>query len=179
MAHEWIAMGSGQGLIAKVHEWLVWFWGQDVSDNGIKPVVCILFVNPCLLAVSIACGIASMLLLGVVLQSPTRTTFSCPLVPLVPLIGIAANTYMMGSLPALSWAFTCVWLLLGNAVYFLYGIRHSRLGKQQPPLRMLSMPEATPLTNGEEGLGSYESTATGGLEHRTHLSTQDISLVSS
>jgi hypothetical protein len=39
MAHEWIARGSGQGLMAKVHEWLVWFRGQDVSDNGIKPVV--------------------------------------------------------------------------------------------------------------------------------------------
>jgi hypothetical protein len=37
--HEWIARGSGQGLMAKVHEWLVWFRGQDVRDNGIKPVV--------------------------------------------------------------------------------------------------------------------------------------------
>jgi hypothetical protein len=65
-----------------------------------------------------------------------------------------------------------MWLLLGNAVYFLYGIQHSRLGE-------LSVAEAMPLMNGEEALGSYESTATGGLEHWTHLSTQDISIVSS
>lgn len=187
-AHEWIAMGSAQGVLAKVHEWLVWFRGHDVNDNGIKPVVCTLLYAACLLVASMTSGVvfilcasiavASALLLSALPQSPPPTTFSCPLVPLVPLIGIATNAYMMGSLPALAWAFTCVWLLLGNAVYFVYGIRHSRLGKQQPPLRMLSMPEATPLTNGKEEFGSYESTTSGRLEHRAHLSTQELPIVS-
>ena len=44
-AREWIAIGLGQGLMAKVREWLVWFWGHDVSDNGIKPVVYRLFAS--------------------------------------------------------------------------------------------------------------------------------------
>jgi len=67
---------------------------------------------------------------------------------------------MMGSLPFAAWIFTLAWLLIGNAVYFMYGIRHSRLGKQ-PPARMLSLQEATPLT-GEEELSSYESTTVNG-----------------
>jgi hypothetical protein len=45
------------------------------------------------------------------------------------------------------------------------------------PISQLSMPEATPMMNGVEALGSYENTATGGLEHWTHRSTQDISIL--
>lgn len=79
---------------------------------------------------------------------------------------------MMGSLPAFAWIFVLIWLVLGNAVYFLYGIRHSRLGKE-PPTRMLSLPEAEPLTGNEESLvDTYQSTVMhavdGGLEHRSH-----------
>lgn len=179
LAHQWLEHGSGEGWMAKAYEWLVWFRGKDVSENGIKPVVCVLLFTICSLVASqtggialILCGsmaVACALLLSALPQSPAPSTFSCPLVPLIPLIGIAANATMMGSLPASAWTFVCAWLLLGNGMYFLYGIRHSRLGKQQPPSRMLSLPESMPLTNGqEEGLGSYESTTTGSLEHRTH-----------
>jgi len=170
------------GLSSFAHDWLVWFRGHDVSDNGVKPVVCtLLFTLSSLLAsvtiethatlsfLSGGIAVVCALLLSVLPQSPPPDTFSCPLVPLVPLIGIASNTVMMGSLPFAAWIFTLAWLLIGNAVYFMYGIRHSRLGKQ-PPARMLSLPEATPLT-GEEELSSYESTAMNGggsLEHRLH-----------
>jgi hypothetical protein len=112
-AREWIAIGLGQGLMAKVREWLVWFWGHDVSDNGIN-----LLCTACLLAVSMASDVAFILCARIAIvsmpmhdllpQSPVPTTFSCRLVLLVPLIGIAANAFMMGSLSALSWALTCM-----------------------------------------------------------------------
>ena len=44
-AHEWMAMGSTQGLLSKIHEGLVWFSGYNVNDNGIKPW----FAHCCLL----------------------------------------------------------------------------------------------------------------------------------
>ena len=53
--------------------------------------------------------------------------FSCPLVPAIPLAGIACNAFMMGSLPGSSWIFCSIWLVIGVAFYFWYGIHHSKL----------------------------------------------------
>lgn len=68
--------------------------------------------------------------------------FLCPLVPGVPLAGMACNAFMMGSLPSTSWLFCLMWLALGLAFYFCYGIHHSALqhnnryleGKESAPL---------------------------------------------
>ena len=57
--------------------------------------------------------------------------FQCPWVPMVPLGGIACNTFMMGSLPASSWFLCLVWLACGVGVYFVYGIHHSALGHKE------------------------------------------------
>ncbi|GAX19750.1 basic amino acid/polyamine antiporter, APA family [Fistulifera solaris] len=55
--------------------------------------------------------------------------FSCPWVPSIPLGGLVCNAAMMGSLPLSSWLFALVWLSLGTAIYFLYGIYHSALAQ--------------------------------------------------
>ncbi len=57
------------------------------------------------------------------LDRPFRT----PLVPLVPILGIAICGYMMYGLPADTWIRLAVWMALGLAIYFGYGIKHSRL----------------------------------------------------
>lgn len=56
--------------------------------------------------------------------------FRCPLVPLIPLLGIGACLLLMLSLPAANWYRLLAWLGLGLAIYFLYGKRHSLLGKE-------------------------------------------------
>jgi APA family basic amino acid/polyamine antiporter len=56
--------------------------------------------------------------------------FDCPWVPIVPLAGVACNSFMMGSLPLSSWFMSVVWLMCGVAVYFCYGIHHSKLGEK-------------------------------------------------
>ncbi|HEX2094999.1 MAG TPA: amino acid permease [Longimicrobiaceae bacterium] len=53
--------------------------------------------------------------------------FRTPLVPLVPILGILVCGYMMASLPGDTWIRLIVWMLLGIAIYFAYGIRHSVL----------------------------------------------------
>jgi APA family basic amino acid/polyamine antiporter len=53
--------------------------------------------------------------------------FRCPWVPLVPLLAIASCGYLMASLPFVTWIRFGVWLLIGLAIYALYGRRHSRL----------------------------------------------------
>ena len=56
--------------------------------------------------------------------------FRAPWVPLTPIVSILACLYLMLQLPRLTWIRFGVWLLLGLVIYFLYGIRHSRLGQR-------------------------------------------------
>jgi APA family basic amino acid/polyamine antiporter len=56
--------------------------------------------------------------------------FRCPLVPLVPVLGIVCCLVLMFSLPAKNWLRLFVWLGLGLIIYFLYSRRHSLLGKE-------------------------------------------------
>jgi APA family basic amino acid/polyamine antiporter len=65
-----------------------------------------------------------------------KRPFRCPLVPLVPLLGIAFCLLLMFSLPAENWLRLIVWLLFGLAIYLGYGRHHSvlaRMNKQEMP----------------------------------------------
>jgi len=55
--------------------------------------------------------------------------FRTPLVPVVPILGILACGYMMIRLPIDTWARLIIWMLLGFAIYFLYGRKHSALNR--------------------------------------------------
>jgi APA family basic amino acid/polyamine antiporter len=54
--------------------------------------------------------------------------FRTPMVPVVPILGILICGYMMYGLPGDTWLRLIIWMALGLVIYFLYGIRHSRLG---------------------------------------------------
>jgi APA family basic amino acid/polyamine antiporter len=56
--------------------------------------------------------------------------FRCPLVPLVPILGIAFCLLLMFSLPAENWLRLIIWLLLGFVIYFSYGRYHSVMAQQ-------------------------------------------------
>ncbi|MEZ5400237.1 MAG: amino acid permease [Bryobacteraceae bacterium] len=53
--------------------------------------------------------------------------FKTPLVPLVPVLGVISNFAMMYSLGWDNWVRLGVWLLIGQAIFFLYSRNHSRL----------------------------------------------------
>jgi APA family basic amino acid/polyamine antiporter len=53
--------------------------------------------------------------------------FRTPWVPLVPVLGIISNGYMMYKLGWVNWARLIIWLVIGMVVYFSYGIKHSRV----------------------------------------------------
>ncbi|MFO0814395.1 MAG: amino acid permease [Gemmatales bacterium] len=53
--------------------------------------------------------------------------FRCPMVPVVPLLGIILCLTMMFSLPVDNWWRLIAWLAIGLVVYFLYGKHHSKL----------------------------------------------------
>ncbi len=53
--------------------------------------------------------------------------FRVPLVPTVPIIGMALCAVLMLSLPLVTWLRFVGWLAIGLVIYFTYGTRHSRL----------------------------------------------------
>ncbi|SDR30111.1 amino acid permease [Thermostaphylospora chromogena] len=57
--------------------------------------------------------------------------FRTPLVPLVPILSILASVYLMLNLPVETWLRFLVWMIIGVVIYFAYGMRHSRVGRQE------------------------------------------------
>ncbi len=54
--------------------------------------------------------------------------FRTPLVPLVPILGVATCLFMMVFLPMDTWIRLLVWMLIGLDIYLVYGAKHSHLG---------------------------------------------------
>jgi APA family basic amino acid/polyamine antiporter len=57
--------------------------------------------------------------------------FRAPWVPLTPILAILSCLYLMLQLPTVTWIRFALWLVLGIVIYFLYGIRHSRLARER------------------------------------------------
>jgi APA family basic amino acid/polyamine antiporter len=68
---------------------------------------------------------------GVIVLRRTRSDlargFRAPGVPVLPVASILACTWLMLNLTVLTWIRFAVWLVIGLAIYFLYGRTHSRL----------------------------------------------------
>jgi APA family basic amino acid/polyamine antiporter len=67
----------------------------------------------------------------------TARPFRCPMVPLVPLLGIFFCLLLMFSLPSENWLRLFAWLALGFVIYFAYGRHHSVLAKSQASLNQV------------------------------------------
>jgi len=59
------------------------------------------------------------------LHRPFRT----PLVWFVAPMGVFSSLYLMWYLPMVAWERLGIWLAIGLAIYFLYGVRHSKLAR--------------------------------------------------
>jgi basic amino acid/polyamine antiporter, APA family len=57
--------------------------------------------------------------------------FRTPWVPVVPILGIVFNGYMMYQLGWVNWARLVIWLAIGMIVYFTYSRHHSRVQRLQ------------------------------------------------
>jgi basic amino acid/polyamine antiporter, APA family len=53
--------------------------------------------------------------------------FRTPLMPLTPILGCLSCLYLALGLPGDTWIRLIVWLAIGLCIYFLYGMKHSKL----------------------------------------------------
>ncbi|MDP2435739.1 MAG: amino acid permease, partial [archaeon] len=96
----------------------------------------ILFAASCVaqwgLWFSLPLALPPLVLYGLLqLQVPVNIpmTFSCPLVPLLPCLGILANIFIIVGLPIESAYRVIIWSVLCFIIYFAYGLHHSRLNR--------------------------------------------------
>jgi APA family basic amino acid/polyamine antiporter len=57
--------------------------------------------------------------------------FRTPWVPVVPILGILFNGYMMYKLGWINWARLIIWLVIGLVVYYTYSVKHSKVRNPQ------------------------------------------------
>jgi APA family basic amino acid/polyamine antiporter len=63
-------------------------------------------------------------------QPDLPRSFKTPLVPLIPILGIAACLFMMIFLPLDTWLRLIIWMIIGVDVYMFYGAKKSKLGNE-------------------------------------------------
>lgn len=73
--------------------------------------------------------------IGVIVLRKTRPhverRFRTPGVPFTPLLTVGFCFYLMYSLQTVTWIRFAAWLFMGLAIYFAYGVRHSKLQKKR------------------------------------------------
>jgi basic amino acid/polyamine antiporter, APA family len=73
----------------------------------------------------------ALVCLGVVIlrvREPERhRAFRVPWSPFVPVLGILCCVFLMTGLPSVTWERFFIWLAAGSLIYFLYGMKRSRL----------------------------------------------------
>ncbi|XP_052616358.1 cationic amino acid transporter 3-like [Peromyscus californicus insignis] len=93
--------------------------------------------DPVLIAVAVS---LLLLIVGVVLviwrqpQSTTPLHFKVPALPVLPVLSVFVNVYLMMQMTVGTWIRFGIWMVIGFAIYFGYGIWHSLEEKddQQP-----------------------------------------------
>ena len=71
--------------------------------------------------------------LGIIVMRRTHPhlerPFKTPLVPLVPILGVLVNAFLMYGLGLENWLRLFIWLAIGLAIYFGYSRKHSLLSR--------------------------------------------------
>ncbi|KOC60585.1 Low affinity cationic amino acid transporter 2 [Habropoda laboriosa] len=91
----------------------------------------IAFVSP--LAILVLVLILALIFIYKQPTSGKKLPFSVPLVPFLPALSILINIYLMMMLDKMTWVRFLIWMAVGLAIYFCYGVRHSKIRKSTKP----------------------------------------------
>jgi APA family basic amino acid/polyamine antiporter len=121
--------------LAKVHpRWGTPYRITIITGVGVAALAAVVPLSELANLVSIGTLFAFVLVsAGVIILRRSRPdlerSFSVPGVPWLPILSILACAWLMVNLSVETWARFVVWLVIGFVIYFLYGNRHSRLGR--------------------------------------------------
>jgi APA family basic amino acid/polyamine antiporter len=71
--------------------------------------------------------------------------FRCPMIPLVPILGILSCFILMLSLPIITWLRFFIWMGVGVAIYFCYGYKHGH--EEHPYIPKENLADDTNVSN--------------------------------
>uniref|UniRef100_A0AAQ5YFC4 Cationic amino acid transporter C-terminal domain-containing protein n=1 Tax=Amphiprion ocellaris TaxID=80972 RepID=A0AAQ5YFC4_AMPOC len=80
-------------------------------------------VVPCVI-LTLLCGVCVVIIWRQP-ESKEALTFKVPLLPWLPLFSVFVNIYLMMQLDIGTWCRFTVWMIIGFAIYFFYGIKNS------------------------------------------------------
>lgn len=166
---EHVSLVAGEGEVEEDNEAAGWWEsfaaaarGQAMAGNRFRAaVVCVLLYLLCVTIVSVSIlvgvgqvwayvvigifGLAAVAMVGIANRIPERAQpnlkFKCPWVPTLPMVSMGINMYLLCSLSPLTWARFAVWSAIGFAIYFWYGITHSRVAEKAAAAMQRSKPD--------------------------------------
>ncbi|KAF4091349.1 hypothetical protein AMELA_G00035920 [Ameiurus melas] len=65
-------------------------------------------------------------------QSNEAISFKVPMLPILPLVSIFVNIYLMMQMDGATWIRFAIWMAIGFFIYFGYGVRNSSEAQQNP-----------------------------------------------
>ncbi|XP_077403662.1 solute carrier family 7, member 3 [Vanacampus margaritifer] len=123
-------------------------------------VLCIILANclPKLLAgdglVVASCAVLALMCAGCLIvicrqpESKEALTFKVPLLPWLPLFSVFVNIYLMMQLDKSTWCRFTVWMVIGFAIYFLYGLKNSSANRSSPRRYEPALQSKSPIYKG-------------------------------
>ena len=138
-------LGQSRVFYSMAHDGLLWKWAGDIHPKFRTPwkstaiVGVLVAFTGSLLPIGVLGEMVSIGTLmafvivcaGVWVMRRSRPDvprpFKTPWVPFVPIMGIVISLAMMLGLNPATWVRLLVWLAIGMALYFTYGIKHSKV----------------------------------------------------
>ncbi len=152
---------SRDGLLPPLFSWVHPKLATPVPDSLIIGIIVALMGS--LLPIQIVAELANIgtlsafmaVSIGLIALRKTRPDlprpFRVPFVPWLPLAAFGFSFYLAFNLPVLTWIRLSIWILIGLAIYFAYGYRHSKLRSAQPRrLQPADLRNMTPARKPEE-----------------------------
>ncbi|MEW5981614.1 MAG: amino acid permease [Acidobacteriota bacterium] len=141
-------LGQPRIFYSMAHDGLLPAWAKKIHPRFRTPHITTIVTG---LAVALAAGFTQISVLGHLVSIGTllafvivslgilvlrykrpdmKAPFRTPFVPFVPIASAIVALLLMASLPIETWQRLIIWMVLGVAIYWLYGYRHSEVRKR-------------------------------------------------